>query len=72
MISARKIKEARKDLGESQAVFGVRFGVDQSTIHRWETKKPPQSGPAAKLLHQFLSEDRELPPPGNGTPERMS
>ena len=60
MISADQIKQARKKLGESQAAFGGRFGVDQSTIHRWETDSPPQTGPAAKLLDRFF---------GNGAAE---
>lgn len=59
MISADKIKQTRLKLGESQAAFGDRFGVNQSTIHRWETEQPPQSGPAAKMLDQILSEAAE-------------
>ncbi len=54
MISAAQIKQARTHLGENQAVFGDRFGVDQSTIHRWETDGPPESGPALKMLNQLL------------------
>lgn len=37
-ISAENIKLTRERLGESQEVFGRRFGVDQSTVHRWETE----------------------------------
>lgn len=54
MIGAEQIKQARKRLTESQAEFGKRFGVDQSTIHRWETSGPPINGPAPKLLAQLL------------------
>jgi DNA-binding transcriptional regulator YiaG len=54
MISPKKIKKARVELEESQAVFGQRFGVDQSTIHRWENENPPR-GTALKLLEQFFA-----------------
>jgi DNA-binding transcriptional regulator YiaG len=47
MLTASDIQRARKELGESQAAFAARFGVDQSTIHRWETEGPPKRGPAA-------------------------
>lgn len=55
MISADQLRQARASLNESQATFGRRFGVDQSTIHRWETDGPPTYGPAPKLLEQFLA-----------------
>lgn len=37
-----KIKSLRTALGESQAVFGERFGVEQATISRWEKGEPVQ------------------------------
>lgn len=42
MIAADDIKSARAKLNESQSAFGERFGVDQSTVHRWETAGPPK------------------------------
>lgn len=48
------IREARERVGESQAVFGERFGVDQSTIHRWETNGPPTKGPGRRALEREL------------------
>ena len=54
-LSAEEIKTARLSLGESQEVFGRRFGVDQSTAHRWETE-PPRRGPARLALRKFLNE----------------
>ena len=36
MVSAAQIRKARSDLGETQSEFAKRFGVDQSTISRWE------------------------------------
>lgn len=35
-----KIRRLRKLLGESQAVFGERFGVEQATVSRWEKGEP--------------------------------
>ncbi|MEY9703749.1 DNA-binding transcriptional regulator YiaG [Bradyrhizobium diazoefficiens] len=42
-------------VGESQAAFGARFDVDQSTVHRWETKGPPTRGPARRALESEIS-----------------
>lgn len=46
------IRRARETVGESQAAFGARFDVDQSTVHRWETDGPPSRGPARKALQR--------------------
>jgi DNA-binding transcriptional regulator YiaG len=54
-MDASLIREAREKVGESQAAFGARFGVDQSTIHRWETDGPPSRGPARKAIERELS-----------------
>lgn len=43
----------RRKLNLSQAEMGQKIGVDQSTIHRWETKKRNPRGPARKLLEQL-------------------
>jgi transcriptional regulator with XRE-family HTH domain len=37
-MTSEDIKSARAELGESQAEFARRFGVAQSTVHRWETR----------------------------------
>jgi len=42
MFTADDIRKARETVSESQSAFGARFGVDQSTIHRWETVGPPK------------------------------
>lgn len=55
MVTAEQIRGARERLKESQIEFGRRFGVDQSTIHRWETNGPPQRGSAKLLIDQFLA-----------------
>lgn len=55
MCTASQIKETRVRLGESQAAFAERFGIDQSTLHRWETDGPPERGPARKMVELVLS-----------------
>jgi DNA-binding transcriptional regulator YiaG len=62
MLEASTIKEMRTQLGESQVSFGARFGVDQSTVHRWETDAPPKRGPALlalRSLHADLTKAAE-------------
>lgn len=56
MVTARDVRRARQKLDESQAKFAKRFGVNQSTVDRWEEDGPPEKGPAAILLSQLLSE----------------
>lgn len=56
MFDAAQIKEMRVSLGESQVIFGARFGVDQSTVHRWETETPPKRGPALLALRSLHAE----------------
>ncbi|WP_316172452.1 helix-turn-helix domain-containing protein [Bradyrhizobium sp. SZCCHNRI2049] len=53
-MDASLIREARERIGESQAAFAERFGVDQSTVHRWETNGPPARGPARRLIEREL------------------
>lgn len=55
-ITASEIKSIRNRLEETQAVFGQRFGVDQSTIHRWETDGVPEGGTSQMLVSLVLSE----------------
>ncbi len=53
-MDAQLIRKARETVGESQATFGARFGVDQSTASRWETEGPPRSGAARVALQREL------------------
>lgn len=55
-VTPDAIKAARIGLGESQATFGERFGVDQSTVHRWETEGPPERGAAGKMIERVLGD----------------
>jgi DNA-binding transcriptional regulator YiaG len=56
MVTAEKVRAARSNLGETQAKFGSRFGVDQSTVHRWETTGVSDRGTARVLMQRFLEE----------------
>jgi transcriptional regulator with XRE-family HTH domain len=51
-MDAQLIRRARELVGESQTVFGARFGVDQSTYSRWETEGPPSRGPGRMALQR--------------------
>jgi len=56
MLRPDDIKEIRNRLEESQAIFGQRFGVDQSTVHRWETYGLPDHGAAKTAVERFAIE----------------
>lgn len=56
MPTGSDVRAARDVMQESQAAFGARFGVDQSTIHRWETKGPPGRGPARIAIERVLAD----------------
>lgn len=56
MVTPEMIKAARERLGESQAAFAARFGVYQTTVHRWETEGVPSRGAAGKAIERVLSE----------------
>lgn len=54
MAPTDDIRAVRKHLGESQAAFAARFGVDQSTVHRWETEGVPSRGAARVAIENLL------------------
>lgn len=54
MPTSDQVKAARTRLGETQAAFALRFGVDQATIHRWETDGIPERGTARIAVEQIL------------------
>ena len=63
MIQPADIKALRKRLKETQKAFAVRFGVDHTTIHRWETVGLPEGGAAKKLVERFMRDFLgDLPP----------
>lgn len=63
MPTPEEIKSARVVLGETQTVFAARFGVDQSTVHRWETEGVPNNGTARLIVEQFLARFRHKAQP---------
>ncbi len=62
MLSRAELKAVRLILDETQAKFGVRFGVDQVTIHRWETLGIPKVGTARKAVERFEQDFRAMYP----------
>jgi len=60
MLERDDIKAIRTQLGESQAAFAQRFGVDQATVHRWEKKGLPKRG-TARVAVENLLDDLEQP-----------
>jgi DNA-binding transcriptional regulator YiaG len=56
MITGKQIKAVRSRIKESQAKFAARLGVDQATVHRWETYGPPKGGAAAFAIQQAIKE----------------
>lgn len=56
MPTKDEIRAARELLGESQAAFGRRFGVDQATVHRWEKNGLPERGTAQVAVGNLLRE----------------
>jgi DNA-binding transcriptional regulator YiaG len=55
-ITPKAIKATRERLKETQETFSRRFGVDQSTLHRWETEGVPNRGPARVAIERVLSD----------------
>lgn len=55
-MDAQLIRKAREQVGESQAAFGARFGVHQTTVDRWETSGPPSRGPARMALEREIAD----------------
>lgn len=56
MLTNADIKAARKHLGETQTAFAERFGVDQATVHRWETRGLPERGTARVAVENLLKD----------------
>jgi DNA-binding transcriptional regulator YiaG len=50
------VKAIRTALGETQEAFGRRFGVDQATIHRWESLGIPEHGAARAVMERFVAD----------------
>ena len=55
MPAPSRLKRVRERLAESQEQFARRFGVDQSTIARWEKERGPKRGPAVMAVKMILA-----------------
>ncbi len=62
MVTGQQVKDARERLGESQEQFAERFHVDQTTVHRWETKGVPDRGTARVAIENLLRQLEQAPP----------
>ena len=58
MVTSDDLKRTREALGENQEAFGRHFGVDQSTIHRWEKGGIPTRGATAVAVDRVMLELR--------------
>jgi DNA-binding XRE family transcriptional regulator len=62
MITATDLKRARTRRGETQEQFAAHFGVGRTTILNWETKGPPSTGTAPRVIAQVLADLRDKMP----------
>ena len=56
MDLGQRFKRARRKLGETQAAFAERFGVDQSTIAKWEANRQVPDSHRVDLLANIEAE----------------
>lgn len=68
---AQRVKAVRRHLAENQTLFGRRFGVDQSTVSKWEhgaqTPEPRALDRLAALEEEALGGDAQFPDSGAGS-----
>lgn len=68
---AQRVKMVRRHVGENQTTFGRRFGVDQSTVSKWEhsaqTPEPRALDLLAALEAEALGEDWQSAESGAGS-----
>ena len=50
------IKRLREERGESQTAFAAHFGVNQSTVQRWETRGIPDTALGRLIVERLLPE----------------
>lgn len=58
MTKAQDIIKLRERKDWSQQRLADHLGVDQGTVSKWENDKGVPSGPARKLLEQFMADER--------------
>jgi phage repressor protein C with HTH and peptisase S24 domain len=68
---AQRVKAVRRHVGENQTVFGRRFGVDQSTVSKWEhntqTPEPRALDRLAAIEAEALGADPQIAESGAGS-----
>lgn len=57
--TAEKIKQLRRDLGETQEQFARHFRVSIDAVQHWEQGRGPITGPVSVILDQL--EDSKKP-----------
>ncbi|MDR1322713.1 MAG: helix-turn-helix domain-containing protein [Gracilibacteraceae bacterium] len=60
MITPDEIRDTRKNLGMTQAMFAVVIGVSKKTVESWETGRYTPDGAARRLI-TILQADRGFP-----------
>jgi len=60
-MTGAQIKKIRESRGETQVEFGEHFGVDQSTIHRWESNGITDRGVTRLAIERVLLDLKSLP-----------
>lgn len=60
-MTKEELKLRRLAIGETQAVFAARFGVDRTTYVSWETVSLPRRASGLELIRRVLVDvDAEL------------
>lgn len=55
-LTGEQLRAIREGMKETQEEFGAHFGVDQSTVHRWETKGITDRGTTAVAIERILTD----------------
>ena len=58
-FSSEDIKQIRKQVGLSQAVFASSLGVSKKTVEAWERGRNTPAGPSRRLL-QLIRDNPEM------------
>jgi len=55
MLTGAEVRTLRVALNETRVKFAARFGVNVSTVSRWETRGAPKGGTARLMLAKLWS-----------------
>lgn len=59
MVTSEQIVTTRKRLRKSQGELAADFGVNLTTVWRWENEGVPEQGVASKALEKWVSDNSE-------------